>query len=162
MNYKLPPELWSWAWTSRLIRSRSDDVEMSPGGILVPRTEPVDDTPAIAHFAEMSPEGAEIAWLWLFASPNEARQLRLLQQFSTRVEPRDINLIGDTLPMAPPGEPDPCYLQNVPVSWLAENLPPDIREVWIGFNFKSYVSDRKLRFSAQILSATEFRAIAAR
>jgi hypothetical protein len=164
MNYKLPPNLLSWAWTSRLIRSREDDFEQTAGGLLIPRVDEIDDTPAIAHFSEMSPEGTEFSWLWLFETKDEALRLRLLQQFQGRVETRDANLIQDTLPKPPPGEPEACYLQDVPLKWLSGILPqtPDIKEVWVGFDFKRYVSDRKLRFSTQVFPTEEFLAISSR
>lgn len=160
--HKLPPTLYSWCWTARLLQSCQDGFTQTDGGIFLPSSEPVDDSPAMVHFSQLQPEGGQFSWLWLFPDLEEATRLRLLLNFPANIDPADYGLLEAVLPSAAPGEPDPCFVQSLDVEWLRRVIPDDVHEVWVGFDFKTYVSDLNLRLAATVYLVEEFTAIAAR
>lgn len=51
----------------------------------------------------------------------------------------------------------------MPLDWLYFNIPDDIHEVWVGFDYRKFAQDRSLRASADyVFSVEDFKAIAAR
>lgn len=163
--YHLPDKLWAWAWTAEFLALAEE--KRSEGGIILPQSTAVDSGPAFAHFSTML-EGTERSWLWFFPQVQQAASLRILpasQKAAFGGCDNNCDLIEATLPEAAPGEISPLTLVLVDQNWLAR-LPLEelgIHEIWIGFHWRRYLSDRNLRFCADtVLSAEEFCAVGRR
>ena len=162
MSWKLPKTLYSWAWRANALPDEDPAYTRSPGGLLLPTGIQVEQDDALAHFNRLDADGRELAWLWLFLSIKEAMQLRLLVDFEGPVGRDAIATIESALPKAAPGQPDPCFVQAVPVDWLRNVVRPEIQQIWIGFDFKNFVADRRLKAATEVLPTADFVAIAAR
>lgn len=161
MPWKLPDTLYSWAWRANALPSDTPAYSRSPGGLLLPMGM-AEQEDALAHFNRLV-DGQELAWLWLFLRPEEGLQLRLLADFEGPVSQEVVQLIESALPKPAPGQPDPCFLQPIPMDWLKTVVQPDqIQQIWIGFDFSQFVSKRGLTASTEVIPVEDFVAIAAR
>lgn len=157
MRYKLPDNLWTWAWRSSFLAQGEET--RSDGGIILPSRKP-DDRDAIAHFSRLDDSGDEQSWLWLFPDKSQAVALRMAADY---VGDPQMSAISQALPRGPSDQVQPCTVLNVPLEWIRSAIPDDIHEVWIGFDWRGYSRDFALRAATDaILSAQEFRSIAGR
>jgi hypothetical protein len=146
---------YSWAWTPDYVRIAAQQDERTAGGIILPASalaQPQADEAALAHFAGLNPE--ELNWIWLFEDQEQAVALRLLPDYCGD-EDKSAGLVSATLPRTKPPQ---SYLQILPTSWLLDwsLLELGISEIWLGFSYKLYAKDRRLRASAQVFAVEEF------
>jgi hypothetical protein len=134
-----------------------------PQGLILPFTAiPEKPEPAFCHFSQMRPEG-EFSWLWFFPSRQQAAALRIMP--SLPVNDLLAELVQSTIPRSLPDCPTPTYLQEVDVGYLGSLplLELGIHEIWIGYDFKKYISDRNPRAATDlVLSAEDFCGVAHR
>jgi hypothetical protein len=151
---------YCWAWTPELVAAKEKSDRRADSMLILPDSPAWLDKPteaAIAHFSILK-DGEEYSWLWLFQDQNEAIALKILPDFLGEDDP-DATMITSTLPPTPPGERSGVYLQPVPATWLKDWQLQElgVHEIWIGFDFRKYRSDRNLRVATtNILSTEEF------
>ena len=150
MTYKLPDPIYSWAWSGQYIALATEN--KTEAGLILP-SQP--QAPAYCHFSRLSPEGEEIAWLWLFSTPIEAASLRMMQ--AMQVQDALADLVELTIPTTLPDCSTPTYLQPVDLSYLAGQPLQElgIHEVWLGFNYKRYAAHRSMVTAADLVLPTD-------
>ncbi len=149
--YQLPSPLFSWAWSAQFL---SLATESESGLILLGQQQ---KEPAYCHFSRLSAEGEEESWLWLFPDTRQAASLRLMQRIN--IDDRLRDLVELTIPMSLPDCTYPTYLQVVDLDHLrrAPLEESGIVEVWIGFDYRKYASDRRMRAAVDtVLPTSEF------
>lgn len=159
-RYSLPDPLYSWAWSPQFL-AQLEQAE-HPQGLILPPTAKVAPEPAFCHFSQMRDTG-EFSWLWLFPNQQNAIELRLMQAMPVRDDLAE--LVQMTVPRSMPGCSSPTFIQVVDTGYLSELPLPElgINEVWIGFDYRKYISDRNPRAATDLaLPAEEFCAVARR
>lgn len=160
LRYSLPSPLFSWAWSPQYL-AQLEQADHPQGLILPPTAKPLPE-PAFCHFSQMREDG-EFSWLWFFPDRQQAASLRIMQAMPVRDDLAE--LVQLTVPRELPDCHNPTFLQLVDVGYLARLplLDMGIHEVWIGFDYRKYVSDRNPRAATDLaLPAEEFCAVARR
>lgn len=161
-RYNLPSPLYSWAWSAHYLAQIEQ--AQHPQGLILPPSATAIATPepAYCHFSQMRDDG-EFSWLWLFPNQQNAIELRLMQSMPVRDDLAE--LVQMTVPRSMPGCHNPTFIQVVDTDHLSglPLLELGINEVWIGFDYRKYISDRNPRAATDLaLPAEEFCAVARR
>ncbi|HEY9753355.1 MAG TPA: hypothetical protein V6C46_10410 [Coleofasciculaceae cyanobacterium] len=116
---------------------------------------------AFAHFSGFR-DGEQYSWLWLFPNDYDGKTQAIALPTISRFLPESDSLgslVEATLPRQTQGQPQWSYLQELPIEWIQQgivDLDP-IQEIWLGFDWRKYASNRNIDRAARRYSVEEFK-----